>query len=122
MFSSMQQTLRQMAVCSAFADQLLGQLRGAIPDLPATSGMMACVHIPLPNEYALSVSIPTCSNRNLALTDSVDRITVETALFKGDELVYDRELGYADVRCHDFDAQAILAEYKRLMALLSEQE
>jgi hypothetical protein len=122
MFSSMQQTLRQMEVCAAFADQLLGQLRGAIPNLPTTSGMMACVHIPLCNGYALSVSIPTCSNRNLALTDSVDRITVETALFKGDELIYDRKLGYADVRCHDFNAQAILAEYKRLMALLSEQE
>ena len=118
----MQQPLHQIVVCAALAYELLCQLRGAIPNLPATIGMMACFRIPLSNGYALSVAIPSDKNRNLAPTDSVDRITVETALFKGDEIVYDDELGYSDVRVHDFDAQAILAEYERLKAHLSKQD
>lgn len=116
---SMQNIHRQMAVCSAFASQLLGQLRGTISNLPATSGMTGSFHIPLCNGYSLSVAIPSDKNRNLAPTDGTDCITVSTVLFKGDEIVYDDELGYADVRCYDFDAQAIQAEYERLMALLA---
>jgi hypothetical protein len=84
--------------------------------------MRDCVHIPLCNGYALSVLISTSSNRNITPTDSVDHITVETALFKGDNIVYDRDLGYSDVRYHDFNAQTILAEYKRLMTLLTERD
>ena len=154
MFSSMRETFTKMAVCAAFIDRLLDQLREAIPNLPATSEMRDCFHIPLCNGYALSVSIPTSSNRNLTVctglqaqcnatastsfsgppgvglklnvggtpTDSVDHIIVETVLFKGDNIVYDRDLGYSDVRYHDFNSQAILTEYERLMALLAERD
>ena len=109
------------AVYDAFADRLLRMLHDASPNLPATGRMMNCFCIQLPNSYELSVSIPSDKNRNLAPTDNVDRITVETALFKGDNIVYDDELGYSDVRIHDFDAQAILAEYERLKAHLSKK-
>lgn len=118
----MEQMLRQMAVCTYFADRLLGQLREAIPNLPATSGMMGCFRIPLSNGHELSVSIPSDKNRNLALTDSDELITVETALFRNNKLIYNGELGYSDVCIHDFDAQAILAEYERLQVLLSKEE
>lgn len=117
---SMQNILRQMTTCTAFANQLLGQLQGTIPALPATCpGPMACFHIPLCNGYSLSVSIPSDKNTTIEPTDTAGDITVETVLFKGDKIVYEDELGYADVCCHDFDAQAIQAEYERLMALIT---
>ena len=122
MFSSMREKLFKMAVCAEFIERLLDQLREAIPNLPNTSEMRDCFHIPLCNGYALSVSIPTSSNRNLTPTDSVDHIIVETVLFKGDNIVDDRDLGYSDVRYHDFNSQAILTEYERLMALLAERD
>lgn len=121
MFASMQQTFRQMEICSAFADQLIGKLRGAFPNLPTTSGMLSCFRIQLRNGYALSVTIPADKNRRISPTSTVDRITVETALLKDDELVYNDELGYSDVRCHDFGSAIILNEYERLMALLAER-
>jgi hypothetical protein len=121
-FANMAEIIHRMFVCACFADILLGHLRELIPNrLPDKSGMMACFQIPLTNGYTLSVAIPTDKNRNLALTDSIDRITVETALFNGDKLVYDDELGYANVLCHDFDAQVILAEYENLMQKLAER-
>lgn len=120
---SMQNILRQMTTCTAFANQLLGQLQGTIPALPAAcAGTMACFRVPLCNEYSLSVAIPLDKNRTIEPTDTAGDITVETALFKGDKLAYDDELGYADVCSHDFDAQAILAEYTRLMALLAKRD
>ena len=78
-------------------------------------------HIQLREGYWLSVSIPSDKNRNLTPIDNAGRVTVKTALFKGDNIVYDDELGYSDVRFHDFNAQAILAEYERLKAHLSKK-
>ena len=94
-----------------------------IPNMPMSwETINGCFHIPLTNGYVLSVSIPSDKNRNLAHGLEIDSIMVETALLKDNELIYDNELGYSDVRTINFDAYAILAEYKRLMALLSEQE
>ena len=89
---------RQMSVCSFFADRLLGALSGFIPNMPTKSGIMACFRIPLADGYALSVSVPSDKNMSLETSDAFIDVTVETALFKNNKLVYDDELGYSDVR------------------------
>jgi hypothetical protein len=112
-----------IATCAVFANQLLRELQGFIPNLPSKcESIIACFRIPLVNGYALSVSVPSDKNRFLKLTDDYNEVTVETALFKDNKLIYDDELGYSDVLCHYGDANEILAEYTRLMHMLAERE
>lgn len=108
-------------MCNWFAHQLHRQLNRSNPNLTITNCNMACFRIQLCDGYMLFVSIPSDKNRHIA-TNSAGNITVETALFKNDGLVYDDELGYSDILCHEFDGAVILAEYERLMmALLNKQ-
>ncbi len=130
--SNFMQILEQMAQCTVVAKELLWQLhaRCTIPQLPDTNTTMmmgGCFRIPLKNGFSVSVAIPADKNRYIL----PGKFCIETALFKANDIVYEEELGYGDVRVLGvFDNKAtkteandaIEAEYHRLMTLLSAQQ
>ena len=73
--------------------------------------------------YWLLVSIPSDKNSSHTPADGDDSVIVETSLIKDYEPIYDDELGYpiGDIRTCAYNAQAILAEHKRLTQKLIER-